>query len=280
MAIDILRVVKQVIEVRGLNSIVVGATARDILLTHVHGLPATRATRDIDFALAVADWRQFDEIRADLGHQEGFRLDQNIPHRIYYQPDQRQPYPLDLVPFGGVANPDQIVSWPPDMKVLMNVAGYAEVADAAESVEISDELVVKVASLPGLALLKLFAWQDREPGNTKDAEDLLTLMSRYTEAGNRDRIFDELEDDLLDELGYDVDDAGTLLLGKDIVKLASREALAQSIALLSDMGRFHRLSIHMARTRANVDDGIELAVRSLNLLKRGLNTSSALASTK
>lgn len=76
----------------------------------------------------------------------------------------------------------------------MNVAGYPEVADAAEPVAIADNLVVSVASLPGLALLKLFAWQDREPGNTKDVEDLLTLMRRYTEVGNYDRIFDEIEE--------------------------------------------------------------------------------------
>lgn len=49
MAVEILRVVQHVIAARGLSCIVVGATARDILLTHVHGLPATRATRDIDF---------------------------------------------------------------------------------------------------------------------------------------------------------------------------------------------------------------------------------------
>lgn len=144
--------------------------------------------------MAVAGWGQFDEIRADLGRQGGFRLDQNVSHRAYYQPDQRLAYPLDLVPFGGVATPDQVVGWPPDMKVLMNVAGYPEVADAAEPVAIADNLVVSVASLPGLALLKLFAWQDREPGNTKDTEDLLTLMRRYTEAGNYDRIFDEIEE--------------------------------------------------------------------------------------
>lgn len=177
---------------------------------------------------------------------------------------------MDLVPFGGVATPDQIVGWPPDMKVLMNVAGYPEVAEAAELVAISDSLTIKVASLPGLALLKLFAWQDREPGITKDAEDLFTLMRQYTEAGNRDRIFDELEEGLLDELGYDVDDAGVLLLGSDIVKLASREVLAKGIALLDDTDRLDRLSLHMARTRANVEDGMVLAARLLDLLKRGL----------
>ena len=52
--VAILRTVDGVTKARGLTYFVVGATARDILLTHVHGLRATRATKDVDFALAVA----------------------------------------------------------------------------------------------------------------------------------------------------------------------------------------------------------------------------------
>jgi predicted nucleotidyltransferase len=36
---------------------IIGATARDILLTHVFGIEPERATRDVDFAIALAEWR-------------------------------------------------------------------------------------------------------------------------------------------------------------------------------------------------------------------------------
>jgi predicted nucleotidyltransferase len=41
----------------------VGATARDMLMTHVFGVDAARATRDVDFAVAVKDWHQFEDIK-------------------------------------------------------------------------------------------------------------------------------------------------------------------------------------------------------------------------
>ena len=37
----------------------VGATARDLLLYHVFGHPVTRATYDLDFAILVDSWEQF-----------------------------------------------------------------------------------------------------------------------------------------------------------------------------------------------------------------------------
>lgn len=269
--VAILRTVQEIAGARGITYIVVGATARDILLTHVHGLPASRATRDVDFAVAVESWLQFDEIRSELARRPGFQMVGDVPHRLYYQPNDEPAYPLDLVPFGGVATANQIVRWPPDMKILMNVAGYAEVAATAERVNVADDLVVNVASLPGLALLKLFAWHDRAPGNTKDAEDLLTLMRNYTEAGNRDRVF-ELDETVFAELGYDLDDAGVLLLGVDIARLANPATLAQCIEILDEPKLLDRLSIHMARTRASVEEGKALADRSLALLVRGLRT--------
>lgn len=47
---------------------VIGATARDILIEHVHGLETTRATRDIDFAVSVASWEGFTQLKEQLSH--------------------------------------------------------------------------------------------------------------------------------------------------------------------------------------------------------------------
>jgi predicted nucleotidyltransferase len=43
-----------------------GATARNILLTGVFGLSAGRATRDVDLAVAVEGWPQFEAIKVRL----------------------------------------------------------------------------------------------------------------------------------------------------------------------------------------------------------------------
>jgi predicted nucleotidyltransferase len=39
--------------------IIVGATARDLILHHGHGMGIARATRDIDFGIEVPDWATF-----------------------------------------------------------------------------------------------------------------------------------------------------------------------------------------------------------------------------
>lgn len=54
--LKVLQTVAQEAAAAGIDCMLVGATARDILLTHVFGIPARRATYDIDFAVAVANW--------------------------------------------------------------------------------------------------------------------------------------------------------------------------------------------------------------------------------
>lgn len=46
-----------------------GAMARDILLTHVHGINTGLATVDVDFGVAVASWDEFDKIKAKFERQ-------------------------------------------------------------------------------------------------------------------------------------------------------------------------------------------------------------------
>lgn len=65
---------------------------------------------------------------------------------------------------------------------------------------------------------------------------------------------------------------GRLLLGKDIATLARPDTYAQCIRILETPELLDRLSIHMARTRANVDEAMELATRTLKLFRKGLNS--------
>jgi predicted nucleotidyltransferase len=64
VTLHILSVVNRVAAELGLPYIVVGATARDLLLFHVFGIPVTRATADVDFAMAMDSWDRFRELRA------------------------------------------------------------------------------------------------------------------------------------------------------------------------------------------------------------------------
>ena len=127
-----------------------GAMARDILLTHVHGIDTGLATVDGDFGVAVANWDEFEQIKSRLLASGPFNAAEKIEHRIYYRPrGSHKGYPIDIIPFRGVENPPNEIAWPPEKKIVMNVIGYEEVLNTAEKVNIDGSLSIPIASLPG-----------------------------------------------------------------------------------------------------------------------------------
>ena len=231
--IEILRAVKEETASEGIDYMLVGATARDILLTNVFGIPAPRATKDMDFAVAVEDWRQFEALRSRLSARLGFKEGREQQRLIYTGIDNKDYYPLDLVPFGGVSHGNNEIAWPPDMTIIMNIAGYDEALTAAVSVKFADDLEGKIVSLAGLAMLKIFAWSDRGGANPKDANDLLFLIENYIEAGNKDRVFDE---GIMEEFEFNQELASPYLLGTDIRRLANKDTLVKLKEILDRTG--------------------------------------------
>jgi predicted nucleotidyltransferase len=107
---------------------------------------------------------------------------------IYSEQAARLPLPVDLIPFRGVASGESMIEWPPSRDIVMNVAGFEEALASSVLLEIQPELSVRVASLPGLTLLKVVAWFDRGRETNKDASDLYRLLTTYADAGNTDRL--------------------------------------------------------------------------------------------
>ncbi len=60
-------------KVAGIDILLVGAAARDLLLFYAHGIKAARGTEDIDLAFAVASWTDFEKIRNSLLSSNAFR---------------------------------------------------------------------------------------------------------------------------------------------------------------------------------------------------------------
>lgn len=247
-----------------------GAMARDILLTNVHGIDTGLATIDVDFGIAVASWNDFNHIKTRLLETGAFKAARDIEHRIYYRPtDSAAGHPVDIIPFRGVQTPELTIAWPPERKIVMNVTGYEEVLANAEPVQMTGELTVPIASLPGLALLKLFAWQSRHAETTKDARDLAVLLRHYDAAGNQDRLFNE-EIELLEAVDYKHELASPRLLGKDVRRIASSATLRAAEALLNDGLMMDRLLTHMAPAFNQADDSIGAAESALRQFKNGL----------
>jgi predicted nucleotidyltransferase len=223
----------------------------------------------VDVAFALAGWEQFQQVKDRLIAAGRFTATSNVVHRLLFSPDGRFPRCMvDLLPFGGVEQPRSTIAWPPDMQILMNVAGYADALKTALPIQIEPGLIIRVASLPGLALLKLFAWQDRGHADSRDAIDLVTLCRHYADAGNLERLYEEAMP-VLQAVGFDVELAGAWLLGKDMVAMASQQTCAQLIALLSDARASERLVNDMAKALRSREDAVTYAAQLLDQFNQG-----------
>ena len=85
-------------EQNNLPFFVIGATARDIIFEHAYGIKAPRATRDVDLAVQVANWQDFERLKEHLIATSKFVNDERMIQRLHYHGE----IPVDIVPFGDI----------------------------------------------------------------------------------------------------------------------------------------------------------------------------------
>lgn len=271
LIVAILTAVDAAMQRLGLRYFIAGAMARDIMLLNVFGLDPSRATRDVDFGVAVESWDQFQQIKSLLVASGSFVCDGREPHRLQFRKgSDSRGVPVDFIPFQGVERSGSFIAWPPDMKVVMNVTGYSDALQAALPIEIGPGIIVPVVSIPNLTALKLFAWIDRGREDAKDALDFVTLMRTYAYAGNTDRLYGN-EIEVLAATGYDLEMAAARLLGKDVAIAVSATTRDRLSGMMSDQQTIERLVTHMAKALIAKSNAIEAAERFLGEFKAGLN---------
>lgn len=202
----------------------VGALARDIRLNYAHDIQIARATMDVDLAIATDGWEGFKTSwRAML--VDGLFTKVHGMQRVRHASE----FMVDLIPYGGVEGEGGTISWPPHGDVFSRVIGFREVRAAAEPVRLPDGVEVAVVTLPGLLVLKLFAFKDRaiqEP--RKDAEDIYLVLRSYTDAGNSLRLYAK-DADLLEMDGFDYVHAGARMAGRDVWLLLAQATTGASL---------------------------------------------------
>ncbi len=207
--------------------IVVGATARDLVLHHGHGAKIQRATDDVDFAIEVPDWNAF-AITKNTLCEKGFR-ETKAQHRLLSPADMV----VDIVPFGDVEDEKYLIAWPPKGEIIMNVLGFKEACDNAEWLRIQEEPVldIPVATPAGMSLLKIISWADRASElRNKDAKDIAYLLSTYELIPEvKDTLYSE--EQILETYDWDVMQAGACLLGRRARDIAKEETVRMIDAL-------------------------------------------------
>src|SRR5579863_7477166 len=103
--IRVLRAVHSIAAALNCPFFVAGATARDLILVNVYGLKPGRATRDIDFGIAVETWDVFRILKARLVATGQFAENPKGQQRLVYT-DRFAEFsiPVDLIPFRGVSS--------------------------------------------------------------------------------------------------------------------------------------------------------------------------------
>lgn len=158
----------------GAEVFVVGAAARDIALRLLDVTNAPRRTMDLDVAVMLQEWNQYERLTSILlqNHFEKAREKQ----RFYYLGSNgRIRFEVDIVPFGAIAEEDQ-VAWPPEGSPVMSVRCFEDVMRAADKVTVDGAFAFRLASLSGQFLIKLDTWNDRRMKTKKDAVDMAFLL--------------------------------------------------------------------------------------------------------
>ena len=272
LTVEIVREISTVSKALGLELLLVGAQAKVILLENIHGLNPGRATGDIDFAFAVESWDQFHQIKQSLIATGKFKELTKVKQRLVYQSSLiEHGFVVDIIPFGKVQDDNNMIAWPPELDVVMSVSGYQEALESALLVELDTDLAIKVVSLAGLAILKIFAWSER--GTTtenKDALDLLTLLRSYNEAGNKDRIYEVPAPEVLDDMNYDPKLMGAWLLGYDVAAIADHSTI-ETMAELID-GKKENLIVQMAKSLPGNEGTLDAAEALLSSFTQGIQS--------
>lgn len=85
----------------GFSYFLVGATARDVMMTHVFGIQTRHATHDVNFAVALEDWHCFEILKNALINTGDFQAADHHAHLLHCKPAEfGTAFPLDVIPFG------------------------------------------------------------------------------------------------------------------------------------------------------------------------------------
>ena len=264
--VEIFDTIHHAVSELGISYLVVGASARDIVLHHAHGVDVIRATGDIDFAIQLESWDEFIVLKASL-LKKGF-----------IESDQKQrlisPFglPVDIVPFGAIEDENARIRWLPEQVIEMHVLGFREALEHADIVRLRDSppLDIPIVTMAGLSILKIIAWTDRPADvRRKDAIDILYLLKNYERIPSVNNAVYEV-DDLLEQYGWDTALAAAHLLGTEAAQILLPET-ATYVSVLQ-AGELMPLGIErLVEEMSNDDDQYDRNKALMDAYLTGLN---------
>ena len=227
--LEILKTVKEIADRLNVKFYLIGATVRDMILNYVYGINIYRKTNDIDFAIRLKNWEQYKLLTNEI-EAKGFNKDTRIMHRYRYNG-----MIIDFIPFGEISRGSETITWPDNDRKEMSIIGFEDVYKNTEEllIQTEPEIIIQTASVEGLVLLKIFAWNERALDlRIKEAKDIYIILSTYLDAGNAERIIKDHIDIIYTDFDYQL--GGARLLGRDITKIISLSVKEELLKILSN----------------------------------------------
>ena len=194
-----------------LDFYLVGAVARDVWMTAINGIPPSRITRDIDFAVFIEDKGIYEKLKRHLIKIEHFQPSKENNFVLFWQGRMQ----VDLLPFGNK------VSLEGTGLTSLNMPGFKEIYESGlPEVELEGEHRFKFCTLPGIVILKLIAWEDRPEIRRDDLKDILTILTYFFEMYT-DQIY-EHHSDLFGDDDFGLNLIAARVMGREMKKIAIR----------------------------------------------------------
>ena len=249
---------------RGVQWLLIGAAARDLILQYGYGLQPSRATLDVDLAIQMPTWEDDRSLRKVLEEREGARPHPELKQRLLLASGER----IDLVPFGGV-EAEGWIAWPPEEDPDLSVLGLAEALEHATTVSLPRGIEALVPTIEHYVALKLLAWSDRHIRRPRhDSVDLADVFRNADALISLEEMYSEHED-ILEENDFDHGEAVLHVLGRRLrsqLRPLTRQAV--EAVLRTGVDTDGRLDL-VREMRPAVDP-----IRMLTALLRGIDAAS------
>jgi predicted nucleotidyltransferase len=199
----------------------IGANAINMHLALMNE-PAMRTTDDVDFAVYLNGYPEFEIIKQSLIDLD-FSWSESLPYRFIRKSDS---HILDIIPFGGISLENEMEFY--DGKVKLSVKGLKEMMGETELVSVENSVRFHLASLDALSVLKLISWSERPEWRGKDREDFLYIMDHY---------FDLHSSEIFEKYNYlfHPESENTKLIGARVIGLKLKTILKNHNKLYSEL---------------------------------------------
>jgi predicted nucleotidyltransferase len=226
---------------------------------------------DMDITIQLCTWDEYRSFSETLLNNGFINPKASHPEKFKHQETGQE---LDLLPFGEISPDGESITWPND-ESKWSVVGIEDALEHALYLELTAGEQVKqvpFVSAPSLVMLKIIAIHDRpEDRYKKDSADIGFIIQNYLEIGNRDRLKDSPDNDIMSIVDNDLNLASAMLLGRDIKRIASETTRECLLKLLHEEITSHGRCFLARGLQKNLCNGdFNRAVNILKNLEDGI----------